>query len=36
MVVGEETVAVNFTVWAAVEGFAEDTTVVVVVAWFTV
>jgi hypothetical protein len=36
MVVGDETVAVNFTDTPAVEGFFDDTIVVVVVAWLTV
>ena len=32
VVVGDVTVAVNFTVWPAVEGFREEATVVVVAA----
>ena len=35
VVVGERTVAVNFTDWPAVAGFFEETTVVVVVAGLT-
>jgi hypothetical protein len=36
LVVGEVTVAVNFTVCPVLEGFTDELTAVVVIAWLTV